>query len=542
MPLINNPLVPAATAPGGGSFTLTVNGTGFVSGSVVNWNGLALATNFVSGSQLTATVPASNVATASTASVTVVSPTPGGGTSNVDFFDVRQSFLAVSFGQASSSAGGVPASLVAADLNGDGKLDLATLDGSQTGSLAVLLGNGDGTFQPPVMYSVGFLPFGLLAADFNGDGHLDIALTAFSNDGSEMVSVMLGNGDGAFQTPIDTGLGSGLSVAGMASGDFNGDGRSDVAVSEGLDVLVLLGNGDGTFQLPVPYPAGSSGPLGIVTADFNSDGRLDLVVSAPGDPGIVILFGNGDGTFQSAVEYQVPYGLTQLVTADFNGDGKLDLAGITNGFAILLGNGDGTFQSPVLYGEGPKSYYSIAAADLNGDGTVDIIAGEQVLNFVSVSLGNGDGTFRTRQIFPAPGVGPCCVVAGDFNGDGLLDLAQNFTLDDSVTLFPQVTSVLSSTHVNFGNVKVGSSTTRKFTLTNIGSTSFTINQIKIIAKQRQYWNQKNDCGSTLASGASCTFTLVFKPMAAGHDKANLSISDSAVNALQVVALQGVGTK
>jgi hypothetical protein len=173
VPLLNNPLVPDATAPGGASFTLTVNGTGFVSGSVVNWNGSGLATTFVSNSQLTATVPAGNIATASTASVTVVNPAPGGGTSNVDFFDIRQPFSAVSFGEL--AFGGLsqdPDGMVAGDLRGNGILDLITCSTStQSGLASVLLGNGDGTFQPPVNYSVPSTCYAAPAiGDFNGDG------------------------------------------------------------------------------------------------------------------------------------------------------------------------------------------------------------------------------------------------------------------------------------------------------------------------------------------------------------------------------------
>ena len=146
--LINNPLVPTSAAPGGTSFTLTVNGTGFVQGSVVDWNGSTLATTFITSSQLTAVVPASDVVIAGAALITVVSPVPGGGTSNVDLFEVRQPFSAVSFGSPTSPAVGSDAGwVIAADVNADNKLDLVVTDYTDFG-VSILLGNGDGTFQP----------------------------------------------------------------------------------------------------------------------------------------------------------------------------------------------------------------------------------------------------------------------------------------------------------------------------------------------------------------------------------------------------------
>jgi len=173
VPLISQPLVPDATAPGGAGFTLTVNGTGFVSGSVVNWNDSARATTFVSNSQLTANILASDIATASTASVTVVNPGPGGGSSNVVFFPITQATSAISLNRSDVAVGAFPDSIVTADFNRDGRLDLADVntDGS---TVSVLLGNGDGTFQPDVEYPTETGgPIYLVVGDFNGDGNAD---------------------------------------------------------------------------------------------------------------------------------------------------------------------------------------------------------------------------------------------------------------------------------------------------------------------------------------------------------------------------------
>jgi hypothetical protein len=196
VPLISQPLVPTATAPGGSTFTLTVNGTGFVSGAVVSWNGTTLATTFVNSSQLTATVPASKIATAGTALITVSNPAPGGGTSNVLYFDVSSPASSVTVTQLQPNPISVGSFLITADFNGDGRLDLAYLDATAS-KVFIQVGNGDGTFRVPVTYSVGSVPQGLVAGDFNGDGRLDLAV---GNTQDNTISIVLGNGDGTFKS------------------------------------------------------------------------------------------------------------------------------------------------------------------------------------------------------------------------------------------------------------------------------------------------------------------------------------------------------
>src|SRR5208283_3105573 len=159
VPFINQPLVPTAAAPGAAGFTLTVNGANFVSGSVVNWNGAPLSTTFVSRAQVTAAVAASDVASAGTVFVTVVNPAPGGGVSNVALFQIATPESIVVLSQTGNIASDV-FSVITADFNGDGKLDLAAAGfGSQNNpTLYVLLGNGNGTFQSPVTYPISFVP------------------------------------------------------------------------------------------------------------------------------------------------------------------------------------------------------------------------------------------------------------------------------------------------------------------------------------------------------------------------------------------------
>ncbi len=340
---------------------------------------------------------------------------------------------------------------MAGDFTGDGPLDLAVANvGDNT--ISVLLGNGDGTFQPPVTYAVGTFPDGIVAGDFTGNGILDLAV---ANQNSNNVSVLLGNGDGTFQPQVTYAVGSGPDA--IVAGDFTGDGHLDLAVAnENLDgtgggtVSVLLGNGDGTFQPQVTYAVGAS-PSAIVAGDFRGDGRLDLAVTG-GTSGVHILLGNGDGTFQPQVNYAVvsDEDACAIAAGDFSGDGHLDLAVLEEGLGgtpsdvtVLSGNGDGTFQPEPgtgnAVGTGPGA---IAAGDFTGNGRTDLAVVNEVSDTVSVLLSNGDGTFQP-QVTYAVGSDPDAIVAGDFNGDGHLDLAvvNNGAFDSNFNLIPGSSTV-----------------------------------------------------------------------------------------------------
>ena len=392
IPLINNPLVPDTVAPGGGALTLTVNGTGFVAASTVNWNGSPRATTFASRSRLTATILASDIATASTAAVTVVNPSPGGGASNAAYFPIAVPEASVSFGRTDVPSAGGNITLVTADFNGDGKLDLATTD-YYGGVVRIFLGNGDGTFRIGQVFT-SCQPHGLAVGDFNGDGIMDLAVGA---RGCREVTILLGNGDGTFRESGNFAVGTGGPYGSpylLAVGDFNSDGKLDLATANENDtVSVLLGNGDGTFQTHVEY-ATVQDSRQVATGDFNGDGRLDLAVSSGSDSALSILLGNGDGTFQPQSQYQANATATYyVIVADLNKDGKLDLA-VTNdgGVSVLLGKGDGTFANYVRYSTGGSST-NVAAADLNGDDVLDLVTSNYWTSNISVLLGNGNGSF-----------------------------------------------------------------------------------------------------------------------------------------------------
>jgi len=336
-----------------------------------------------------------------------------------------------------------PFSVMSGDFNGDGTLDLVA---ANTGSnnVSVLLGNGDGTFQAAVSYPAGSGPRSVTSGDFNGDGKLDLAVTWASQSGaSSGVSVLLGNGDGTFQAAVSYSVGPfGTSTPfSVTTGDFNGDENLDlVTANNSNSVSVLLGNGDGTFQAAVRYPAGD-GPRSVTTGDFNGDGKLDLAVANERSNNVSVLLGNGDGTFLSAVNYSVGTSPSSLTSGDFNGDGKPDpvVANLySHTVSALLGMGDGIFQPAVSYGVGPNPS-SVTGGDLNGDGKLDLVTVNSDNNSVSVLLGNGDGTFQTAVSYvtgasSSPPAGRSSVTSGDLNGDGKLDLVTANSRDNNVSI------------------------------------------------------------------------------------------------------------
>ncbi len=562
VPFVNQPLVPDAVAPGAAAFTLTVNGTGFVKGSVVNWNGAPLATTFVSSSQLTAIVPALNVATNTTASITVSSPAPGGGISNVEFFVVSNLISTVTFTQLPPVTANPPAQgLITADFNGDGTLDLAYIASAvATNNVIVELGNGDGTFQAPTNYSLPYPPQALIAADFSGDGKLDLAVM---DEGC--LSILLGNGDGTFQSPPQTCIGGQL-VSSMAAADFNGDGKLDLALGInglGAGIYICPGNGDGTFQPCVTYGA-STYARWLVAGDFNQDGKLDLVCG--GGSGLWFLQGNGDGTFEPPVSIPGTLGnpIMTLVTADLNGDGKLDLivgesggGDVQNsppaGAWIWLGNGDGTFNGPVPYPEGGSydtTTWGLAVADFTANGILDAVVANSTpgdsVDWFYVLLGEGNGAFQNSINMPIPNQYGTAAVAGDFNGDGKMDLAfaENFNGQPTpIYVFLQgqlPTATVSPTSVSFGQTAVGTTSPTPVTLTNSGTAALAVTSVGITGADAGDFAETNNCGSSVAPNAACQINVTFAPPAIGTFTANLSVVDNATKAPSVIPLTGTG--
>jgi hypothetical protein len=498
--------------------------------------------------------------------------------------------------------GGYIADFVAvADVNGDGKPDIIVANHCvemscdvQTGNIGVLLGNGNGTFQPAASYNLDDIPNSVAVADVNGDGKPDLLVAVDSG-----ISVLLNNGNDTFtfETTYSSG---GDTATSVAVADVNGDGKPDLLVTNNGDgtsssgsVSVLFGNGDGTFQPAVTYSSGAIYTDALAIGDVNGDGKIDLVVAsqytnAATAGAVSVLLGNGDGTFQSPIITVTPTpleGVTQLALTDFNGDGKLDLA-IGAGDVLLLGNGNGTFQPPIVLGaNGP----GIAFGDFNRDGKPDLaVCGVTVLLNDAANFKYATTTLVTSSLNPAPPGAPVTFTAtvtpaftkGSLTGrvsfyDGATLLGSGSLSDGKATLsksnlalgshsitatfagggnyLPSTSSVLiqliqgpvaviSPASLNFGNQPIGTkSLPKKITLNNKGNAALSITTIAVTGGDAADFTQTNGCGTTVAAGANCSIMVTFRPAATGSLTADIAVTDNSGGSPQKVTLSGTGT-
>ena len=320
------------------------------------------------------------------------------------------------------TAGGSNSAIASGDFNRDGNADIVTL-GSGTGGFSISLGNGDGTFRTPVAYSTGVSTAyyqEIAIGDVNGDGVQDLITTGTYSDN---IGVVLGNSNGTFQaarvlTAVSTSVNNDIQL-----GDFNGDGKLDIATADySNSLLILLGNGDGYFSAATSFAA--AGIKQLAHGDINGDGKLDIVSSSG-----QVFIGNGNGTFSTGTGFS---GVGRSMSlADVNGDGKLDAIGVGSGGTSLylaLGQGNGTFGTVVSFVTGGTSNndYQLSMADLNGDGLADAVVSENTTDSIGVFLGSSSGTFAPRVSYGAPTgagfVGDATALA-DFNNDGAVDIA-----------------------------------------------------------------------------------------------------------------------
>jgi FG-GAP-like repeat/FG-GAP repeat len=342
-------------------------------------------------------------------------------------------------------AGTHPASVAVADLNGDGVPDVAVADKIEAGQIVVRLGKPGGHFTKSRIKVSGDRPVSVVAADFNEDGKMDLAVAGWATND---VRIYLGKGDGKFTLahPAITGLGA--NPVHLRAADLDGDGHQDLVVAcfNSTNLYVVHGNGDGTFGSPVPYPVGTN-PRHVCIADFNRDGSPDIAVTLWGEDKVAVLINDGSGTFDTSSagtafkKYAAGKNPLAVEAADLNGDGDLDLAISdfkNNAIKILKGNGDGTFSMPpagqapsLAAGGGPQE---LVLKDLDGDGNIDIAAADSTANSISVFRGRGDGTFRARKVFRG-GAYPAALASGDFDRNGLPDLLTGDFTGSHITVY-----------------------------------------------------------------------------------------------------------
>ncbi len=327
---------------------------------------------------------------------------------------------AVSFAPKMDFATGVlPTDLAIADLNGDGRLDLAVAS-SGSDSISVLLGNGDGTFAPRNDSAVGDTPVAVEIGHIDSDSQLDLVVA--NRNSSNSITLLLGQGAGTF-VPAASPSESFGDARGLCLADLNGDGRSDLVVTHGVPhgFSVLLGNGDATFGPSTRYGTFSAPHGACSVAEVSGDGRQDVLVAWDGQ--VWVHLGNGDGTVQGAIILEQGDGIMSIAVGDVNEDQRPDVVGADEGFdqiLVWLGNGDGTFGGATSIGTG-RGPHAVAMADLDNDGHLDL-AVTSAVSIVSVFLGSGVGTFGSRTDF-VTGLSPLALAIADLNADGRLDLA-----------------------------------------------------------------------------------------------------------------------
>jgi len=371
---------------------------------------------------------------------------------------------ATNFPTTDYDTGAGPTFVATASLRNNSINDLITTNFTDN-TVSVLLGAGDGTFGTQTTFPTGVGPVWATTGIFrtaSGSAILDLAV---ANQTANTISILLGNGDGTFQTKSDIPAGAApISVIAKNLHDLNGSGNLDLIVANHDDntIYVYTGNGDGTFKAPniIQLPNGS-GPAALASADFNGDGHLDLVVANEGSATISVFLGNGDGTFGPRTDYAVGNSPVFVATGDFNGDGVLDLAVANKAddtVSILFGNlntttstiGNGTFSAQTIYPAG-SSPSSIAVADYNIDGLEDLSVAAAGDNSVSVLLNLGGGTFGPNFELPA-GTDPVSITTADFNGDSKPDVvtANNGSNNVSVILDSSSFSPSSTSTFNGG--------------------------------------------------------------------------------------------
>lgn len=397
-----------------GGVALRLNGKALQTAATISFDGVAgLMTTWDSSALVRTTVPPS-ARGYGPVSLTLANP-DGQAVTGGDLFAyfADQPFSSAPNG---SCTGSGPYSVVAADLNKDGRIDLAIANNASA-DVSVLLGDGTGGFGSSRQLAAGDVPVAIASGDFNADGKPDLVC---ANLRSNNISVFLGDGQGDFARAQFFATGPIPTAVGVA--DFNRDGNLDVATTNyggglnGSTVSVLWGDGLGGFLATSFLPAGSQ-PFALDIGDINGDAFPDIVAVNSSSSTASIFLGNGSGGFNPTLSTNTRTGPQAVLLRDFTGDGRADLAvaNRTNSISILVGNGSGGFGAPsnIIVGLQPTS---LAARDLNGDGQLDLLVTNGAANSTSLLYGTGTGAFTLQQNLTV-GLRPNSIAVADVNGN-----------------------------------------------------------------------------------------------------------------------------
>lgn len=406
---------------------VTITGTGFRSGDRVTVGGLLCdSVNVVSSTSITCVISA-RLGTCGAQDIVVTHPDDSKSATGAKLFTQRSALI--DFTPATSqAAGGGPATVLALDVNKDGKLDL--VNSNNKGYIQVHLGNGDGTFMAAVSVNASGTLLDMVAVDLNKDNNLDLVATVATTG---MVDVFDGNGQG-FAAPRSFST-TGTFPYGLTTADVNNDGNPDILaahLSSG-NVGVLLGNGTGGLTAAAAVSVGTN-PVFVSVGDLNGDKKLDFVTGSTTTNNVSLVLGNGDGTFGTATPFAAGSSSLRPLLAEVTGDTFLDLIVSRIGArdtAVFAGKGDGTFDTaPLGQTAVGAGQVNILLIDLDADGKRDLILNNTTASTFNVSRALGNGLFAEPQTFPA-GSMPFGAASGDFNGDGLTDLAVTNSADGS---------------------------------------------------------------------------------------------------------------